>query len=140
MGNFTFLKSDWPELFETTRKAGQSVGSTPLTLQLSHRLYARCSLERVVKWLDSYLKQPYADKLAALGFDSAQPPIDARSLSQRRSLSGVEGASFPRSSPLGSVIQKNQLSFTHSKMIFNVNFWQNDRDTALSYKQDKYRG
>jgi len=64
MGNFTFLKSDWPELFETTRKAGQSVGSTPLTLQLSHRLYARCSLERAVKWLydnDSYLKQPYAD-------------------------------------------------------------------------------
>jgi type I restriction enzyme R subunit len=60
MSNFTFLKTDWPELYETAREAEQNVASTPL----SHRLYARRSLERAVKWLyanDSYLKQPYAD-------------------------------------------------------------------------------
>jgi hypothetical protein len=68
VSNFTFLKTDWPELYETAREAEQNVastpGSTPLTLQLSHRLYARRSLERAVKWLyanDTYLKQPYAD-------------------------------------------------------------------------------
>lgn len=60
MSNFTFLNNDWPELYETAREAEQNVASTPL----SHRLYARRSLERAVKWLyanDSYLKQPYAD-------------------------------------------------------------------------------
>jgi type I restriction enzyme, R subunit len=65
MSNFTFLTHNWPELYETAREVGQNVTSTPL----SHRLYARRSLERAVKWLyanDSYLKQPYADNLAAL--------------------------------------------------------------------------
>jgi type I restriction enzyme R subunit len=64
MSNFTFLSTDWPELYETAREAEQNVALTPL----SHRLYARRSLERAVKWLytdDSYLKQPYADNLAA---------------------------------------------------------------------------
>ena len=37
MSNFTFLKTDWPELYETAREAEQNVASTPL----SHRLYAR---------------------------------------------------------------------------------------------------
>jgi hypothetical protein len=35
-----------------------------------------------VKWLyanGSYIKQPYADNLAALGFDFAQPPVRERS-------------------------------------------------------------
>ena len=62
MSNFTFLNTDWPELYETAREAEQNVASTPL----SHRLYAWRSLERAVKWLyanDSYLKQPYADNL-----------------------------------------------------------------------------
>ena len=94
MSNFTFLQTDWPELYETACESEQNVASTPL----SHRLYARRSLERAVKWLyanDSYLKQPYAHNLATLGFDFAQPPVVARSLS------GVEGnpASSPRSSP-----------------------------------------
>jgi type I restriction enzyme R subunit len=65
MSNFTFLKTDWPELYETAREAEQNVNSTPRT----SCFYARRSLERAVKWLyanDSYLKQPYADNLAAL--------------------------------------------------------------------------
>jgi hypothetical protein len=95
-----FLNNDWPELYETAREAEQNVTSTPL----SHRMYALRSLERAVKRLyanDSYLKQPYDDNLAALGFDFAQPPVVARSLSGGpRSLSGAEGnpASSPRSS------------------------------------------
>jgi type I restriction enzyme R subunit len=65
MSNFTFLKNDWPELYETAREAEQNVNSAPRT----SCFYARRSLERAVKWLyanDSYLKQPYADNLAAL--------------------------------------------------------------------------
>ncbi|MDD2270951.1 MAG: DEAD/DEAH box helicase family protein [Desulfuromonadaceae bacterium] len=65
MSNFTFLQQDWPELYETAREAEQNVNSAPRT----SCFYARRSLERAVKWLyanDSYLKQPYADNLAAL--------------------------------------------------------------------------
>lgn len=65
MSNFTFLKTDWPELYETASEAEQNVNSAPRT----SCFYARRSLERAVKWLysnDSYLKQPYADNLAAL--------------------------------------------------------------------------
>jgi type I restriction enzyme, R subunit len=65
MSNFSFLNNDWPELYETARVAEQSVNSAPRT----SCFYARRSLERAVKWLyanDSYLKQPYADNLAAL--------------------------------------------------------------------------
>ena len=35
MSNVTFLKTDWPELYETAREAEQNVASTPL----SHRTY-----------------------------------------------------------------------------------------------------
>jgi len=65
MSNFTFLKTDWSELYETAREAEQNVNSAPRT----SCFYARRSLERAVKWLyanDSCLKQPYADNLAAL--------------------------------------------------------------------------
>jgi type I restriction enzyme R subunit len=65
MSNFTFLKIDWPELYETAREAEQNVNSAPRT----SCFYSRRSLERAVKWLfanDSYLKQPYADNLPAL--------------------------------------------------------------------------
>ncbi|MCM2357388.1 MAG: DEAD/DEAH box helicase family protein [Geobacteraceae bacterium] len=65
MSNFTFLNTNWPDLFETAREAEQNVNSAPRT----SCFYARRSLERAVKWLyanDSYLKQPYADNLAAL--------------------------------------------------------------------------
>lgn len=92
MSNFTFLITDWPELFETAREAEQNVNSAPRT----SCFYARRSLERAVKWLyanDSYLKQPYADNLAALGFDSAQPTIDsAQSPVPERSRRGL----FPK--------------------------------------------
>ena len=41
MSNFTFLKTDWTELYEAAREAKQNVastpGSTPLTIQLSHQ-------------------------------------------------------------------------------------------------------
>lgn len=60
MSNFTYLKTDWPELYETAREAEQYVNSAPRT----SCFYARRSLERAVKWLyanDSYLKQPYVD-------------------------------------------------------------------------------
>jgi type I restriction enzyme R subunit len=63
MSNFTFLKINWPELFETARKAEQNVNSAPRT----SCFYARRSLERAVKWLydnDSYLKQSYTGNLA----------------------------------------------------------------------------
>jgi type I restriction enzyme R subunit len=65
MSNFSFLKTNWPDLYETAREAEQNVNSAPRT----SCFYARRSLERAVKWLyanDSYLKQPYADNLAAL--------------------------------------------------------------------------
>jgi type I restriction enzyme R subunit len=65
MSNFTFLSTDWPDLYDTAREAEQNVNSAPRT----SCFYARRSLERAVKWLyanDSYLKQPYADNLAAL--------------------------------------------------------------------------
>ena len=65
MSNFIFLITDWPDLYETAREAEQNVNSAPRT----SCFYARRSLERAVKWLyanDSYLKQPYADNLAAL--------------------------------------------------------------------------
>ncbi len=66
MSNFTFLKTDWPELYETAREAEQNVNSAPRTGFDSAQppTHARRSLERAVKWLyanDSYLKQPYAD-------------------------------------------------------------------------------
>ncbi len=47
MSNFTFLQSDWPDLYETAREAEQNVNSTPRT----YCFYARRSLERAVKWL-----------------------------------------------------------------------------------------
>jgi type I restriction enzyme, R subunit len=47
MSNFTFLKTHWPELYETAREAEQNVNSAPRT----SCFYARRSLERAVKWL-----------------------------------------------------------------------------------------
>ncbi len=57
MSNFTFLSTDWPELYETAREAEQNVNSAPRT----SCFYARRSLERAVKWLyanDSYSSNP----------------------------------------------------------------------------------
>jgi hypothetical protein len=55
MSNFTFLKTDWPELYETAREAEQNVASTPL----SHRALILRATQ------SANLKQPYADNLAA---------------------------------------------------------------------------
>jgi len=84
VSNFTFLNNEWPELFETACEAEQNVNSAPLTSFDSAQppMNARRSLELAVKWLyanDAYLKQPYADNQAALGFDFAQPPVPERS-------------------------------------------------------------
>jgi len=38
MSNFTFLQTDWPELYETACEAEQNVASTPL----SHRALQPC--------------------------------------------------------------------------------------------------
>jgi type I restriction enzyme R subunit len=65
MSNFTYLKTNWPDLYATTREAEQNVNSAPRT----SCFYTRRSLEIAVKWLyanDSYLKKPYADNLTAL--------------------------------------------------------------------------
>ena len=59
MSNFSFLNTNWPELYATAREAEQNVNSAP-----ADQLLLRRSLERAVKWFyanDSYLKQPYAD-------------------------------------------------------------------------------
>ncbi len=71
MSNFTFLKTDWPDLYETASEAEQNVNSAPRTGfgSAQPHMNVRRSLEQSVKWLyanDSYLKQPYADNLAAL--------------------------------------------------------------------------
>lgn len=55
MSNFTFLKTDWPDLYEMARESEQNVKSAPRT----SCFYARRSLVRAVKWLyanDSYLQ------------------------------------------------------------------------------------
>lgn len=65
MSNFTFLKSNWPDLTASATEAEQQVNSAPRT----SCFHARRTLELGVKWLyanDNYLKKPYADNLAAL--------------------------------------------------------------------------
>ena len=65
MSNFTFLKTDWPDLSASALEAEQNVNSAPRT----SCFHARRTLERAVRWLyanDSYLNKPYADNLAAL--------------------------------------------------------------------------
>jgi hypothetical protein len=92
VSNFTFLQQDWPELYETAREAEQNVNSAPRT----SCFYARRSLERAVKWLyanDSYLKQPYADNLAA----HSDKPISSSDSLHTEGLDGLFGdAGAPR--------------------------------------------
>jgi len=102
MSNFSYLKTDWPDLSATAFEAEQNVasapGSTPLTLRLSHRalilraaqsatMNTRCSLEIAVKWLyanDSYLKKPYSDNLAGFDFSPMAKPFTKISKSDTR--------------------------------------------------------
>jgi len=58
MSNFTYLTTDWPDLYATAFEAEKNVNSAPRT----SCFYTRRSLEIAVKWLyanDSYLKKPY---------------------------------------------------------------------------------
>jgi len=102
MSNFTFLTTNWPDLYATTFEAEQNVasapGSTPLTLRLSHRasilraaqsatMNTPRSLDIAVKWLsanDSYLKKPYSDNLAGFDFSPRAKPFTKISESDTR--------------------------------------------------------
>ena len=63
--NFTFLQSEWPDLFTAAREAEQQVRTAPRSCLFS----CRYALERAARWLykhDEYLKRPYNDNLGAL--------------------------------------------------------------------------
>ena len=65
MSNFTFLKSEWPELHDAASKAESLAYPDPRTACF----YARRALELAVFWLyksDSALKLPYQEHLSAL--------------------------------------------------------------------------
>ncbi len=67
MSNFTYLKTNWPDLYATALEAEQNVNSAPRT----SCFYTRRLLEIAVKWLfanDSCLRKPYSDNLGV-------PPI-----------------------------------------------------------------
>ncbi len=68
MSNFVFLKSEWPELLESTSK----VESLARTDARSCCFYARRTLELAIDWLyehDAALKRPYDDNLSALIYE-----------------------------------------------------------------------
>jgi type I restriction enzyme R subunit len=68
MSNFAFLKSEWPNLLESTSK----VGSLARTDARSCCFYARRTLELAIDWLyehDAALKRPYDDSLSALIYE-----------------------------------------------------------------------
>ena len=63
--NFSFLQTEWPQLFAEGQKAEALVVPDPRTACF----YARRTLELAVTWLyksDSALKLPYQDNLSAL--------------------------------------------------------------------------
>ncbi len=65
---FTFLRSEWPAVFEAASKAAETVHSDPRTACF----YARRALELAVAWAykyDAALKLPYQDKLSAMIHD-----------------------------------------------------------------------
>ncbi|WP_320176133.1 DEAD/DEAH box helicase family protein [Maridesulfovibrio sp.] len=75
--NFTFLKSQWPELYSAAREAESQVKSAPRSCLFS----CRYTLEQATHWLydhDEYLKKPYAENLGALihepSFKENMPP------------------------------------------------------------------
>jgi type I restriction enzyme R subunit len=65
MSNFSFLQTEWPQLFTEGQKAEALVDPDPRTACF----YARRALEIAVAWLyksDAALKLPYQDNLSAL--------------------------------------------------------------------------
>ena len=68
MSNFTFLKSEWPDLHESAVKVEALARTDPR----SCCFYARRTLEHAVHWLyehDPELKKPYDDNLSALIYE-----------------------------------------------------------------------
>src|SRR5438552_3855869 len=68
MSNFTFLKTEWPELYGSAAK----VESLARTDARSCCFYARRTLELAIHWLyehDPALKLPYDDNLSALIYE-----------------------------------------------------------------------
>ena len=68
MSNFTFLKSEWPDLHQSAIK----VESLARTDARSCCFYARRTLELAIHWLyehDPELKRPYDDNLSALIYE-----------------------------------------------------------------------
>ncbi len=65
MSQFSFLKSEWPAVYDAAGKAESAVYSDPRTTCF----YARRSLELAIAWLfkhDASLKLPYQDNLSTL--------------------------------------------------------------------------
>ena len=65
MSNFTFLQTEWPEIYHSARRVEEYVQSDPR----SACFHARRALELAVLWLythDEKFQYPYDDKLAAL--------------------------------------------------------------------------
>ncbi len=68
MSNFTFLQTEWPELYDSARKVESLVHNDARTCCF----YARRALELTVQWLyqnDAELKQPYETHLSALIYE-----------------------------------------------------------------------
>jgi type I restriction enzyme R subunit len=65
MGNFAFLQTEWPAIYEAANRVEEATQSDPRAACF----YARRALELTVAWLykhDSTLKLPYQDHLSAL--------------------------------------------------------------------------
>ncbi|NJP30152.1 DUF4145 domain-containing protein, partial [Microbispora sp. SCL1-1] len=65
MGNFTFLRPEWPDLYEEASRAERLAIADPRV----SCFYARRTLELAITWLytaDDTLRLPYRDDLAAL--------------------------------------------------------------------------
>src|SRR5215471_7692008 len=68
MGNFSFLQTEWPAIYEAANKVEEAAQSDPRAACF----YARRALELAVTWLykhDSTLKLPYQDHLSALVYE-----------------------------------------------------------------------
>ncbi len=81
--NFLFLRTDWPSIFEKSRKAEQTVKTEPVTAGF----YCRLALEETVKLIykENYLELPYNSTVFSL---MSQP--DFRELIPASHLAGVE--------------------------------------------------
>ena len=65
MSQFTFLRREWPDIFEAATRAEYAAFGDPRTASF----YARRTLELAVAWVykhDPALKLPYQDNLSAL--------------------------------------------------------------------------